>query len=383
MLTPPARPVRAWKAAAILTAAVGIVLAAAPQASAATPVTGVIPYEISVNQGGELWGTGLPPCPPCLSSEEEPIAAGTSPSVIGTPGLGYEVAFQDSNGDLWFTGALVANDDTGIKMAPGTSPSLVPLNGSFQAAWQGANGDVWMMTGPDGPIDLGVAMAPGTSPALTEMGASTAFPNGGYALAVNGSDGSLWEITPNGATDSTDPIAPGTNPAIAALSNGQLNDLGPTVKVGYQLAWHSTNGDLVVQLLRGFSDTGVTMAPGSSPSLTRWSPSVSGFALGGYDVAFACTNDDLCIFGMWTYWPYGTPFPGDTGLPMMAGSTPSLDGTILAVAGAQPAPDYYIAYASPTGEVFLETKDSGPSGVTDTGTSVASGTGPSITSLGE
>jgi hypothetical protein len=66
---------------------------------------------------------------------------------------------------------------------------------------------------------------------------------------------------------------------------------------------------------------------------------------------------------MWTYWPYGTAFPGDTGLPMRAGTTASLDGTTLAVAGSPPAPDYYIAYASPTGEVFLETKDSGPSGV--------------------
>jgi len=68
---------------------------------------------------------------------------------------------------------------------------------------------------------------------------------------------------------------------------------------------------------------------------------------------------------------------------MLAGTNPSIDGTILAAAGAAPAPDYYIAYASPTGEVFLETKDAGPSAATGTGISVASGTGPSVTTLSE
>jgi hypothetical protein len=45
--------------------------------------------------------------------------------------------------------------------------------------------------------------------------------------------------------------------------------LGPTVKVGYQIAWHGGNGDLFTQQLRGFVDDGIAMAPGSSPSLTR------------------------------------------------------------------------------------------------------------------
>jgi len=375
---------RAWKTIAILSAAIGLTLATAPWATAATPVTGVIPYEVSVNQGGELWGTGLPFGSGSLGVA---VAEGTSPSMIGTSGLGYEVAFQGSNGDLWFTGTLVATDDTGIKMAPGTSPSLASLNGSFQVAWQGTNGDVWMMTGADGPTDLGVAMAPGTSPALTEMNTSTSFPNGGYAIAVNGSNGDVWEITPNGVTNRSPAMAPGTSPAIAALPTGVTFEIEANVWVGYQIVMHGADGDLFTMQAHGWVDDTVQLAPGASPSLARWSPSVSGYAEGSYEVAFACTNGDLCLFGTKTNWPSSTdpasgPFPGDTGIPMMAGSTPSIDGTILAVAGAAPAPGYYIAYASPTGEVFLETQ-AGPSAVTDTGTSVAAGTGPSITTLSE
>jgi hypothetical protein len=371
---------RAWKAIALLSAAVGMTLFVAQWATAATPpLAGVTPYQISVNTSGELSGIGFPPCPPCLTSEAEPIAPGTSPSVVETPGLGYEVALQGTNGHLWFTGTLVSNDDTGIQMAPGTSPALTPFNGSFQAAWQGANGDVWI-TSPQGPIDLGVAMAPHTSPALTEMNPNTSFPNGGYAVAVNGSNGNMWEITPNGATDSGISIAASTSPAIAELGSGQLNNAGRAGKVDYEAAWHGGNGDLFTLQLRGFVDEGLAMAPGSSPSLTRWSPSVSNLALGGYDVAFPGSNGNLWIFGSWTF---GSPPPVDTGLPMLAGTNPSIAGTILAVAGAKPAPDYYIAYASPTGEVFLETKDAGPGMAADTGTSVATGTSPSITALAE
>jgi hypothetical protein len=178
-------------------------------------------------------------------------------------------------------------------------------------------------------------------------------------------------------------MAPGTSPAIGALPSGQTFELGANVWVGDQIVLHGADGDLFTMQQHGFVDDTVAMAPGSSPSLARWSPSVSGYLLGSYDVAFAWTNGDLCIFGTTTYWRYGAPFPGDTGIQMMAGSTPSIDGMILAVAGAAPTPDYYIAYASPTGEIFLETQTAGPSMATDTGTSVATVTGPSITTLSE
>jgi hypothetical protein len=173
-------------------------------------------------------------------------------------------------------------------------------------------------------------MAPRTSPALTEMNPSTSFPNGGYAVAVNGSNGNMWEITPNGATDSAISIAPGTSPAMAALPGAQLNNAGRAGMVGYEIAWHSANGDLLTLQLRGFVDEAVAMAPGSSPSLTRWSPSVSGLFLGGYDVAFPGTNGNL--------WTFGSPPKEDTGLPMLAGTNSGIDGTILATARRQAGP---------------------------------------------
>ncbi|HEY3611536.1 MAG TPA: hypothetical protein VGL06_28840 [Pseudonocardiaceae bacterium] len=167
------------------------------------------------------------------------------------------------------------------------------------------------------------------------MNPSTSFPNRGYAVAVNGSNGNMWEITPNGATDSAISIAPGTSPAMAALPGAQLNNAGRAGMVGYEIAWHSANGDLLTLQLRGFVDEAVAMAPGSSPSLTRRSPSVSGLFLGGYDVAFPGTNGNLWIFGSWTF---GSPPKEDTGLPMLAGTNSGIDGAILATAGAKPAP---------------------------------------------
>jgi hypothetical protein len=381
---------RAWKTAAMLGAVAGMTIVAAPGVSAEvqqpaaraafTDNSGIAlsvlaPYEISVNAGsGVLYGAGLPePSAASLSAQEEPVAAGTGPSVVAVAGLGYQSVFQGSNGHLWLSGTADIGDTT-IPMAAGTSPSAVACpNFGYGFSWQGIDGYPYV-TGANGPVNLGVPMAARTSPAVTVVSPSTSMPNGGWAIAVHGLNGHLWLITPNGATDTTLGMAPGTSPAIAALPSGLLWQAGLAGRVGFQVAWDGADGNVWTSQSHGFVDSGIAMAPGASPSLIHWTIPVQ-LADGGYEAAFRGSNGNL--------WTLGSLTDGDTGLPVLAQTNPSIAASIIPNASASPVADYKIAYASPSGngEVFIEDGQSGPASAADTGTSVASGTSPSLTTL--
>lgn len=365
MLTLAARSARAWKAAAIAGAVAGMTLTAAPRASAATPspLTGIIPYEVETNAGsGYLWGAGNPD-PGLLEflNEAQPMAPGTSPSVVALPGLGYESVFQGSNGDIWFSGTAGVTDGR-FAMAPGTSPSAAATpSGAFPWAAQGANHDLWKAS-PSGPVDVGAAMAADTSPAVAEIPPNgTLYPNGDFAIAFQGSDGTLWDATQTYGTGSTHlRMSPGTSPATAYDPSGG----------SFQMVVNGANGDLWTTSAHGPVDLGVAMAPGTSPSLTEFND-------GGYEVAFHGANGDL--------WTYGKLTTGDTGLPMLAGTNPSIAATISVTTGILPTDNYSIAYSSTfnNGWIFLDNEDTGPGNTIDTTDNVASGTSPSLAILGE
>lgn len=222
--------------------------------------------------------------------------------------------------------------NTGLAMAPGTSPSIAatPQRGPtgitildhFTFAFQGANGDLWTDTGPacpptrchpvppEGPADTGDRMAPGTSPSVTRAGdnpdaAGTA--DGNYVAAYQGTDGHVW-----------------------VQHSGQA-----------AIEWANTPDNF--------------MAPGTSPSISTVFP-VPNVATAYYPISFRGSNGDLWFTyqtgGLWIV--PNEPGGGDTGSPVMAGTNPSVmvapvDEPGLPLGGTSA----YTGYVSSTGVVSL------------------------------
>jgi hypothetical protein len=165
--------------------------------------------------------------------------------------------------------------DTGQAMASGTNPSITAYNydtvaTGFATAIHGTNGDalvnyqVYSNAGAIGfTIDTLATMAPGASPAIAYDGTTSLYnsssSNGAHVeVAFRGTDGNLliWNGSTDTTTDTGVAISPNTNPAIAFINGG------------YEVALHGTNGDLWIynSLYQGI-DTDLGMGSGSSPAL--------------------------------------------------------------------------------------------------------------------
>jgi len=116
----------------------------------------------------------------------------------------------------------------------------------------------------------------------------------------------------------------------------------------------AAGGDLWTFGSASAGDTGLGMMAGSSPSIAALSN-------GGYEIAYQGANGDL--------WTYGTARSGDTGVAMMDGTSPS----ITAIPGGY----YQIAYQGSDGDLW----EYGDGGSGNTGDGMAAGTSPSIISL--
>ncbi|HSX47704.1 MAG TPA: hypothetical protein VLF63_02930, partial [Patescibacteria group bacterium] len=85
------------------------------------------------------------------------------------------MAFQANTNYLWTAGST--NNNTGLGMMPGTSPSITLLsNGGYEVAFQANDGNLWI-TGSAGTQNMGLGMMAGTIPSIT------ATANGGYEIA--------------------------------------------------------------------------------------------------------------------------------------------------------------------------------------------------------
>ncbi|MEO3930405.1 hypothetical protein ABGB07_42140 [Micromonosporaceae bacterium B7E4] len=172
----------------------------------------------------------------------QPMAPGTGPT-ISTDGT--RVAYQGRNGRLWTTDGR-SYSDSGLAMAPGTTPSIAANN---QVAFQGADGFLWTTRG--GRTNL--AMMPGTSPASSQDG----------VIAFQGANGNLWIIRVGGGTDDTGyAMAPGTSPNMSTMSSNW--DLT-------RIAFHGANGNLWTtraSVNRLGQDWGLPMMPGTSPAVS-------------------------------------------------------------------------------------------------------------------
>ena len=338
-----------------------------------------------------------------------------APPVVPSLQVGYQ-----AGGTLEYVSTVTGAGTTSQPIATGTSPVQVVLaNGETPFFWHGANGDLWRTT-PNGPSDLGIAMAAGTSPSVV------AFPDDTWEAVVNGADGTLHSATPSGDSMGTGiSMAPGTSPSIAAMPEGSAMSKKP-VPDGSDFAWQGSNGDLWLEYE---GDTGLKMAPGTSPSVTddeghpyvtvqgsdgdlwEWYGSpldlLSAMAPGTSPSTLMTASDsmpwtvyqggngDLFLRGQELQLPFFNIPSGDTGLPMMAGSSPSLTEQVVPLTpGVNPgnvattAPAAYVAYASNTGAVSLFGYN--PSSRTEAGDleeslgqTVAAGTSPDIMSTND
>jgi hypothetical protein len=72
------------------------------------------------------------------------MMAGTSPS-LATLATGALIAFQANTGDLYLTDFYGNVSDTYFGMAPGASPSILPLHySSYQIAFKANTGYLWL-----------------------------------------------------------------------------------------------------------------------------------------------------------------------------------------------------------------------------------------------
>lgn len=303
--------IRACKAAALAVVLVSAALVAVPRASAA----------------------GLP------------ITAEISP---------YALLAQNTSGVLMDEESDYGLFSTGVTLAPGTSPSAAPIPGDYQFVWQGANGHLWT-SGPTGPDDLATPMAPGTSPSLVT------FPDGKWLAALHGADGTLRTNGSWGLLNMAYTLAPGTSPSVADTPVLDLD--GIQVGDDYTLAWQGSNGHLWLwDPPTSPIDTGLAMAPGTSPSVTRLANTAEPEAQGNYFAVFQGSNGDL-----WTIDSATGASAIDTKLAMAPGTSPSVSLVTIGQGGYYPA-----AFQGSNGHLWLY------DGVGDTGLAMMAGSSPSL-----
>jgi hypothetical protein len=164
--------------------------------------------------------------------------------------------FQGANGHLW-TFAPGGAHDTGLAMAPGTSPcaAILTPGGGLEIGFQAPNGELRVRAPGEvgGAItNTGISMAAGTSPSINVVGVD------GFGVVVHASNGNLAGYFSTGSTANW-PFtqAAGTSPSIRASSSG----LPPLV------AFQGANGHLLTFTFDSPAptDTGLSMKPGTSP----------------------------------------------------------------------------------------------------------------------
>jgi hypothetical protein len=263
------------------------------------------------------------------------------PPVFHTVPPPIQVSYQSNSGYVYDYGAGYTGN-TGYQMMAGTSPSTtVTTAGCCEVAYVDTSGNLGV-AGPNGTNpNLGLGVESGTSPSIT------ALSSGGYevAFAAAGTD----DVYDYGATY-TGPTGlgtlAGTSPSTAATAAGCC-----------QVAYVGTSGNLAVGGPDGYvANTYLGVDSGTSPSIVSL-PS------GDYEVAFAASGGNHDVYD------YGTFWIGDSDVPELAGTSPSLTDTTSGC-----CEDALVDQSA-----NLET--AGPVGTEVTGLGVAPGTNTSIVEL--
>ena len=203
-----------------------------------------------------------------LAAAPHASAAGLSPVPV--------TAFQaNGSGDLWFDGSK-GYFDTGLAMAPGTSPSITAVNSGYEIAYQSSS-HLLGYTGIAGSALTGLAMDPASSPSITTT-ASFNFGPENFQIAFESSTDVLGTTGVFGTESLGLDMAPGTSPSTSGLLTLGLipgNPFFTAVDIGYHIDFHASTGTLCTYDFNGSwlggiytsnGNTGYGMAAGASPS---------------------------------------------------------------------------------------------------------------------
>jgi Phage tail lysozyme len=114
------------------------------------------------------------------------------------PAGSWLCAFQDNKNQLWLCNSNRQNNETGIQMAPGTSPSLVAQpDGSWLCALQDNKNQLWLCNSNRQNNETGIQMAPGTSPSLVSQGTTA------WLCALQDNKNQLWLCNSNRQNNET------------------------------------------------------------------------------------------------------------------------------------------------------------------------------------
>jgi hypothetical protein len=274
---------------------------------------------------GNLWTSGFD------SDHDGPWAsglkAGTSPAITTLPGGGYEIAYQNSSGNLEAAGT--AGYLFGPPMMAGTSPAITTLSGGgYEIAIQGRNGHLWSVgadPGSDNHGDWGLGMKAGTSPAITGLPAGPGLSSNGYEMAFQANTGILWTAGTEGTQNLGLGMMADTSPAIAAVDTG--------IGEGYEAAFQANTGILWTVGFDGTQNWGLGMMAGTSPAIAVLTD-------GNVGVAFQA-NTGL----MWTTFsnPADPVHVGPYSGAAMAGTSPAIT--------ALPDGGYHMVYQQSNGQL--------------------------------
>jgi len=178
-----------------------------------------------------------------------PMKSGTSPAIAAQAGDTYQVAYQSSSGSMWTYTPSSGGVNQSQGMLAGTSPAITALSGGgYEEAFQANTGNL-ILYGSGGDNNTGLGMKSGTSPSIAAAG-------GGFEAAFQANTGVLWTFGTNGTADLGLGMASGTSPAIAGLTTG-----------GYEMAFQTNTGVLEVYGQAADLNTGIGMSAGTSPSI--------------------------------------------------------------------------------------------------------------------
>ena len=299
------------------------------------------------------------------------ITSGNTESEFGTnyqildPWNNAEAAIAKYNGDIadglpgfqpwrtWLDGAYLNYLQTNVPPAPVTmDPGQYEPTGGTPPPVPSGDGD--SVSQP------GVTMPQSAAPMMSQPIAFQA--NNGYLYT--------WCSAPNspgGGIDTQQGMMAATSPAIAQIGNGQVA-IAFQANNGYLYTWvgsvaSPTYGGSPESLCTvggatpGPTNTGLGMMAGTSPSITA-------LPTGGYLVAFQANTGDLWVVGSG-----GASGPGNTAQGMASGTSPSITAPVTG--------GYEVAFQANSGVLVAY----GSAANVNTGLGMASGTSPSITSL--
>lgn len=209
----------------------------------------------------------------------------------------YMVAFQGSNGDLWYykdQGGVISTHDSGLAMAFYTHPAITfDLGGDYEIAFHGTNGALWIYE-PDSNIHINtdLGMASGTSPSMATND----------LVAFEANTDKLWfytiGVSGHGTNYGMDPFS---SPSISGDGN--------------QIAFQANTNRLFIynKQTNALINTDLGMDSASSPSIAN-------LGAGGPpwdEVAFQANTNHLFF--------YDGAHGHDSGLLMYPGTDPSID----------------------------------------------------------